>query len=726
MSMNRTAYEPGETILSHFAAQYEEALAAFERGDMEAEQFRTTRIGHGVHSQRPPSVAFMVRVKLPYGTLSGNQMRALAEIASQTPEGLHITSRESVEFHGVALADTPAILHRLAAFGLTTKEAGGNSFRNVVACPMAGVCPFQPYDLRPYLRSFVRSEIGHPVIRMLPRKIKVAFSGCAKDCALVRLHDIGLVANEVDGRPGFRVYVGGGMGTHPMVAQPLAAFVPTESVSQFVLATAHVFDRLGERRNRERARMKFLIQEIGLERFRNEVRKAYAVEQRDDVAWWDETTPHPVTRDLASDAASSTWDLSPMPKGVPAAWVRTCVKRQYPAGLLTIFLSPRDGDLTSTEANRLADLADTYGSGELAVTQSQQILIRNVPEALLTAFYDDFTQHGPVDRSVQEGVRVVSCPGAETCNLGLTRSRDLGRNLRRRLAQRPEAVVEPTRDLQFGIRVNGCAHSCCHIRVAPLGLMGSTAKYHDRSVPMYTVLLGGGALNESVRWSTPVIRIPARMVPEAVERLLGAYQDERHTDESFSDWAARRFALREGQQSGSHAQQRALRLQLAQAFFHGLHASDERADEGLFQDWGSDTAFSWSVGRPECDNMPEHPSPPSPAHLSSSRTGDSTWEVTAEQVQIWRKNPSVRLIDVRSIDEYAHGHVAGAEWIPVERIGDAALSAVPFRPDETVVFICRTGHRSMDACIALRSNGHRGVFSLQGGILSWEGPWDTE
>ncbi len=726
MSMNSTAYEPGETILSNFATQYEETLAAFERGDMEAEQFRTMRIGHGVHSQRPPSVAFMVRVKLPYGTLSSNQMRVLAEIASQTPEGLHITSRESVEFHGVELADTPAILHRLAEFGLTTKEAGGNSFRNVVACPMAGVCPFQPYDLRPHLRSFVRSEIGNPVIRMLPRKVKVAFSGCAKDCALVRLHDIGLVANEVDGRPGFRVYVGGGMGTHPMVAQPLAAFVPTESASQFVLAVALVFDRLGERHNRERSRMKFLIQEIGLDRFRNEVRKVYVSEQRDDVAWWDETKPHPITRDLATDAVSSTWDLSYLPDDVPATWVRACVKRQYPAGLLTIFLSPHDGDLTSTEATRLANLADTYGSGELAVTQSQQILIRNVPEALLTAFYNEFTHHGSVDRSEQEGVRVVSCPGAETCNLGLTRSRDLGRNLRRRLAELSEAEVEPTRDLLFGIRVNGCAHSCCHIRVAPLGLMGSTAKYNDRSVPMYTILLGGGALNESVRWSTPVIRIPARMVPEAVARLLGAYQDERHTDESFANWSTRRFALREDQRNGSRAEQRALRLQLAQSFFHGLHASDERTEEGLFQDWGSDTAFSWFVGRPECDNMPEHSSQPSPVHPASSRTGDSTWEVTTEQVQIWRKNSSVRLIDVRSFDEYTHGHVAGAEWISVERIGDVAISTVSFLPDEMVVFICRTGHRSMDACVALRSNGHPGAFSLQGGILSWEGPWDIE
>lgn len=521
--------------------RFAELIERRRRGEIDEEDFRRFRLQHGVYGVRGQTDVQMVRVKIPYGALTAAQLERLGDIAERFAPGIgHITTRQDVQFHWVRLESVPEVLRLLAEVGLTTREACGNVVRNVTACPLAGVCRTEAFDVTPYAAALARHLLRNPICQALPRKFKIAFSGCATDCAVAGIHDIGAVATiqEENGssRPGFRLYVGGGLGPVPRAAQLLEPFTPAEDLILTATAIVRVFDRLGNRQNRMRARMKFLIEELGIEAFRRLVFE----ERRTLWASWPSGSPStPEVRERVSLSAASSSELaSPAPPGFET-WRRTNVMAQRQAGFYAAYVTVPGGDLTAAQFRALAALLRHFPGVELRTVITQDLVLRWVSEAWLPALYAKLAE-ADLGRPGAHGIGdVVGCPGADTCNLAVTYSHRLALELTRQLAERPDvALADDLRDVT--IKISGCPNSCGQHHIATIGLYGAARKVGERQVPFYQLLLGGRTHNGEVTFARPIMRIPARQVPEAIFRLVDAYRSERRDGESFVDWLERK------------------------------------------------------------------------------------------------------------------------------------------------------------------------------------------
>lgn len=521
--------------------RFAELIERRRRGEIDEEDFRRFRLQHGVYGVRGQTDVQMVRVKIPYGALTAAQLERLGDIAERFAPGIgHITTRQDVQFHWVRLESVPEVLRLLAEVGLTTREACGNVVRNVTACPLAGVCRTEAFDVTPYAAALARHLLRNPICQALPRKFKIAFSGCATDCAVAGIHDIGAVATiqEENGssRPGFRLYVGGGLGPVPRAAQLLEPFTPAEDLILTATAIVRVFDRLGNRQNRMRARMKFLIEELGIEAFRRLVFE----ERRTLWASWPSGSPStPEVRERVSLSAASSSELaSPAPPGFET-WRRTNVMAQRQAGFYAAYVTVPGGDLTAAQFRALAALLRHFPGVELRTVITQDLVLRWVSEAWLPALYAKLAE-ADLGRPGAHGIGdVVGCPGADTCNLAVTYSHRLALELTRQLAERPDvALADDLRDVT--IKISGCPNSCGQHHIATIGLYGAARKVGERQVPFYQLLLGGRTHDGEVTFARPIMRIPARQVPEAIFRLVDAYRSERRDGESFVDWLERK------------------------------------------------------------------------------------------------------------------------------------------------------------------------------------------
>lgn len=520
---------------------FAELIERRRRGEIDEEDFRRFRLQHGVYGIRGQTDVQMVRVKIPYGALTAAQLERLGDIAERFAPGIgHITTRQDVQFHWVRLESVPEVLRLLAEVGLTTREACGNVVRNVTACPLAGVCRTEAFDVTPYAAALARHLLRNPICQALPRKFKIAFSGCATDCAVAGIHDIGAVATirEENGssRPGFRLYVGGGLGPVPRAAQLLEPFTPAEDLILTATAIVRVFDRLGNRQNRMRARMKFLIEELGIEAFRRLVFE----ERRTLWASWPSGSPStPEVRERVSLPAASSSELaSPAPPGFET-WRRTNVTAQRQAGFYAAYVTVPGGDLTAAQFRALAALLRHFPGVELRTVITQDLVLRWVSEAWLPALYAKLAE-ADLGRPGAHGIGdVVGCPGADTCNLAVTYSHRLALELTRQLAERPDvALADDLRDVT--IKISGCPNSCGQHHIATIGLYGAARKVGERQVPFYQLLLGGRTHDGEVTFARPIMRIPTRQVPEAIFRLVDAYRSERRDGESFVDWLERK------------------------------------------------------------------------------------------------------------------------------------------------------------------------------------------
>ena len=522
------AFAPGESVLAAGVRAYAQALAAYRTGAMDAAAFRALRIQAGVHLERSPSSRYMVRVKTPYGLADAGQLRALAAASRHGLPRLHLTTRQAVELHDVPQEHTVSLLAELAEAGLTTWNAGGNSVRNIVACPLMGTCPLQRFDAIASARALARDFLGYAPAEHLPRKLKVALSGCERDCAAARLADVGLVAEVRDGQAGFRVFAGGGIGATPAIAVPLAAWVPAAAVTPLVRAVADVFGRLGNRQNRHRGRLKWLVAEMGEERFRSEV--ARALEQVGaGVVWTGDAGPK-APEPPEPDAPTTV-------PGVDAGWARSRLRAEV-GGTWAVVLPWPGGSVTPDAARTVADWSEAYGAGVVTVTTAQELVIRGVRPSRLGDLYAAIGALMP--EQLLATAQVVSCPGAPYCNLAVTRSGDLAQRIADAL--RAEARRTGLADPQgLLVRVSGCPHSCSHARFAPVGLIGGAVRLGRRSIPAYTLLVGGAEDREQPVAATATVRVPARRVPEAIVRIVRAYRAERDPDETFAAWTARRL-----------------------------------------------------------------------------------------------------------------------------------------------------------------------------------------
>lgn len=530
-----------DSVAAAEISRFADLIERRRRGQLEEEDFRRFRLQYGIYGIRGQTDIHMVRVKVPYGALTATQLECLGEIAERFARGTgHMTTRQDVQFYWVPLETVPEVLRRLAEVGLTTREACGNVVRNVTACPLTGVCAAEIFDVTPFAAAVSRHLLRNPTCQALPRKFKIAFSGCATDCAVAGIHDIGAVATlrEEGGvvRRGFRLYIGGGLGPMPRAGQLLEPFTSAEDLILTVEAIVRVFDRLGNRQNRARARMKFLLEERGIE----EVRELVFAERRVVWASWaGGPPPVPEGREPASPTvATALLPAGPVPVGFQA-WRQTNVVAQKQAGFFAAYVTVPGGDLTVNQFRALAALLRRLPGVELRIVITQNLVLRWVQEAWLPSLYAALAEAGLGRPGVHGIGDVVGCPGADTCNLAVTHSHRLALELSRQLAERPDiALADDLKDVT--IKISGCPNSCGHHHIATIGLHGAARKIGERQVPFYQLLLGGKVHDGEVTFARPVARIPARQVPEALFRLVETYRSERIDGESFLSWIERK------------------------------------------------------------------------------------------------------------------------------------------------------------------------------------------
>ncbi len=484
----------------------------------------------------------MVRIKVPYGGITPEQLEVIAELAEEYSDNiLHITTRQDVQLHYVHIDDTPDLMRRLAAVDITTREACGNGVRNLTACPLAGVCHTEAFDTTAYAAAMFRFLLGHPDCQDFGRKFKPAFSGCAGEaCGLVMMHDFGAIARRtvVDGveRRSFDVYVGGGLGTTPHQAKLLYEDHPVEELLPVVQSIARVFGRLGEKANRNRARIKFLVAKLGIDEFRRLVDEERTTLPHDD-RWTsylpsvEDYTESPVREAVPAPAADA-----PLPEGY-REWLRTNVYRQRQPGYAVATIALPLGDLSSVQTRQLAEVARRYVGDAVRTTVEQNIVLRWVAEGDLPALYEELVAIDLAAPGAGTIVDVTSCPGTDTCKLGIASSRGLAGELRTRLAARQFELDEAVRGLR--IKVSGCFNSCGQHHVADIGFFGNSRKVNGVTVPHFQVVLGGRWRENAGSYGLAIGAVPSKRIPEVVDAITSRFVAEREGEETFQDFIGR-------------------------------------------------------------------------------------------------------------------------------------------------------------------------------------------
>lgn len=534
--------------------KFETQLARYRSGELDAEVFRVYRLTNGIYGQRQGGENQMVRIKIPAGVLSPAQLDMLAHISDTYSRGWgHITTRQNVQFHFVQLDDIPQLLRDLASVGLTTREACGDTVRNVQGCHLAGACPHEVLDITHWANAAYRHFLHNPIAQRLPRKFKINFSGCATDCGQAMFNDIGIIAAT---RPasggsaserGFRVYVAGGLGANPHPAIALEDFTPREELLPTLEACVRVFDHDGNRDNKLRARMKWLTDTLGID----ELRRRIFRERRFLLASasWPGGIPEEVAEHGDEPAGvSSEVAPTPMGQGTPVTlrrpgnyerWSDANVVRGAANGSVSAYAWARLGDITTAQFSALAAIARDFRA-EVRITNRQNLVFRDLAEGQLPQL---FARLEEIDMSLPgaELARdVVACPGADTCNLAVTQSRGLADAIGSRLDE------EGLADLG-GVRTNisGCPNSCGQHHAFDIGFFGAERRAHNQSAPGYQMLLGGYVGQEKIHFGKRALRLPAKNAPEAVVRVVRSFADERQAGELFHEWLDRSGGAKE-------------------------------------------------------------------------------------------------------------------------------------------------------------------------------------
>jgi sulfite reductase beta subunit-like hemoprotein len=519
-----------EAELQHFTRE----IAALQSGARDADDFKRFRLVNGVYGIRETTDRHMIRIKIRFGALTADQLDAIADAAERfTPLRLaHVTTRQCFQLHNVAQNELPAALRVLAARGLTSREACGNTVRNVTCCPLAGVAADEPFDVTPYADGVSAFFLRHPVGQNLPRKFKMAFEGCATDHARLAIHDLGFRAVVRDGQRGFHVMVGGGLGAVPMSAQVLEEFLPVELLIPSIEAALRLFDRHGNRHDRNKARLKFVLKDRGLEEFR----KQWLAEQkiarltRSGAANWD----LPATVETAPPVPQ----CAPVPGGPGfARWRETNCLPQQQAGYFTVLVRCPLGDLTVAQMRGVAAIARRFTGGRLRTAISQNLLLRWVPESHVPNAFNELAALGLALPDAQRLPDITRCPGADTCQLAITHSRGLATAL--------GEVLPADAALQgLALKISGCPNGCGQHAIADIGFSGCAKTVAGKSVEHYRIHLGGGTAPGRAWFGTVAGMVPAAQVPAAVAKLLVFYRDHRQVAEDFAGFVQRLGAPR--------------------------------------------------------------------------------------------------------------------------------------------------------------------------------------
>ena len=528
-------------------SKFRSMLDGYLAGTIDEDVFRVFRLTNGIYGQRQGGENQMIRVRMPYGTISPAQLNAMADVADEYSRGWgHITTRQNIQMHFIQLQKIPEVLERLGAVGLTSREACGDTVRNVQGCHLAGACPFEVLDITPWADAADKHFLRNPLGQRLPRKFKINFSGCDTDCGQAMFNDAGVIAvNRTleDGtvESGFRVFVAGGLGANPHPALAIEEFTARKDLMPTLEAILRVFEQTGNRQNKLRARMKWVIDELGWEETQERIlniRKFLPASSS-----WPGGIPAIVDEngDVPAGLADGVTPTA-IGQGIPvslgetagyARWANANVVRGAGNGSVSAYAWCKLGDVTSNQFRGIATIIDEFGIDARA-TNRQNFILRGLSEEQLPGLYERLVELEMAQPGAELVRDVVSCPGADTCNLAVTQSRGLADAIGERLEEEGLAEIGGVR-----INISGCTNSCGQHHTSDIGFFGAQRRANKKALPGYQMLLGGYVGQEKIHFGEKSLRVPAKNAPEATVRVLRRFVDEREAGESFRAWMDR-------------------------------------------------------------------------------------------------------------------------------------------------------------------------------------------
>ncbi|EDM38554.1 sulfite reductase (NADPH) [Pedobacter sp. BAL39] len=554
----------------------EKKIRDFREGKIHEEKFRSLRLARGVYGQRQPGVQ-MVRIKLPFGKMTFNQLLRIADVSDEYGSGnLHLTTRQDIQIHYVSLDRTPELWQELERDDVTIREACGNTVRNVTSSPDAGINPNELFDVSPYAHAFFLYFLRNPICQEMGRKIKFSFSSDEKDTAYSYIHDLGFIPkiNE-QGERGFKVMLGGGLGAQPFLATVVHDFLHEDQIIPYAESVLRVFDRYGERNNRNKARLKYLVQKLGIEELLRLIDEERIANKSKSFVIDRDAVPLPLPPEViaypAWDDVVNSLDYQ--------HWRATNAVAQKQEGFYGVYIKVPVGDIKTERARQLVEAIRPFVADEIRVTQNQGLLLKFAPEAALPALYISLKELGFATAGFDSVGDVTTCPGTDTCNLGISNSMSLSVALEEVIYEEfPELIY----DKEIKIKISGCMNSCGQHGLAHIGFHGSSVKANGKVVPAVQVMLGGGTVgNGEGRVAERVIKAPSKRATDVLRTLLNDYKLNATTSESFHAYYDR--------------QTKDYFYQLLKPLADLSNLKDEE-----FVDWGHEETFNTAIGVGEC------------------------------------------------------------------------------------------------------------------------------
>ncbi len=571
--------------------RFEKAIGQYLAGEISDDVFRVMRLNNGVYGQRQGGTNQMVRIKFPAGTIRPEHWDVMADLADEFSRGWgHITTRQNIQFHFVELRRIPDLLRRIADVGLTSREACGDTVRNVMACHLAGACPYEKIDVTPWAEAVYRHFVRNPLGQRLPRKFKVNFSGCATDCGQAMFNDVGIVATvrtREDGttEQGFRVFIAGGLGATPHPALALEDFTSREDLLPTIEAVLRVFDQTGNRDNKLRARLKWVVDQLGIDEVRRRVIKIRTTLPASST--WPGGIPPEVTATGDAPAGRGDGEVSEIGQGVRVElrssdpftrWEQASVIKGAANGTVSAVAYAALGDITAQQFRELAAIQRHFAA-DMRLTNRQNVVFRGMQPGQMRELFDRLDAMGMARPGAELARDVVACPGADTCNIAVTQSRGLADAIGSRLEEEGLAEVGGVR-----INISGCTNSCGQHHASDIGFFGAERRAHGKSLPGYQMLLGGHIGDEQIHFGEKALRLPAKNAPEAVARVVRRFAGERTAGETFQGWLARNGGAKQ--------------IGTTLADLDDIPLPDEAPD--FFVDYGETGPFTGEVGDSEC------------------------------------------------------------------------------------------------------------------------------
>lgn len=552
----------------------EKKIRAFREGNIHEEKFRSLRLARGIYGQRQPGVQ-MVRIKLPFGKVTFKQLLKIADISDEyASSNLHLTTRQDIQIHYVSLDRTPELWSKLAKDDITLREACGNTVRNVTASPTAGIDPKEPFDVSPYAHAAFDYFLRNPICQEMGRKFKIGFSSSDEDTAFAYIHDVGFIPKLRGEERGFKVLVGGGLGAQPAIASVVHDFMPEDQIIPYIESIIRVFDRYGERNNRNKARLKFLIGKIGLD-------EVLRLAEEEKIA--NKVKVYPINRDVIDEpvipAEKDFSDVKISNQFHYEQWLATNIFEQKQKGFYGVYIKVPLGDIKTNVARKLVDGIKDIVANEIRVTQNQGLLLKYVRKEALPALFEVLASLNLAEPGFDSVADVTTCPGTDTCNLGISNSMTLSRVLEEVIFNEYEDLIY-NRDIK--IKISGCMNSCGQHGLAHIGFHGSSLKAGNRVLPSVQVLLGGGTVGDGIgRAADKVVKVPAKRATHVLRAVLDDYRKNAVSEEPFHNYYDRKG--------------KDYFYQLLKPLADLTNVADDE-----FVDWGHQETYKTAIGVGEC------------------------------------------------------------------------------------------------------------------------------